>query len=89
MDRYRFHGTRCVGLIRAPVIDCNSKVSRQDNAGAVDAGQFREQFRSTVDEIIALLRRPTRTLAQDTRAHYNALAELNRKHAAFWKGRTP
>ena len=88
MDRYRFHGTRCVGIVRAPVIDCNRNAIRQDKAGAVDAGQFREQFRSTVDEIIALLRRPTRTLAQDNRAHCNALAELNRKNAAFWKGPT-
>ena len=83
MDRFKFHGDRIVA--RFTVTDC----PRRHPAGVdVDGVDFAGRFRVVVDEILELLRRPQpRSLAEDNRAQYNALAELNRKNAAFWKGR--
>ena len=81
LDRYRFHGDKCVG--RVVVADC----SRRRPAGDVDAVDFAGRFRKAVDEILALLRRPARTLAQDNQLEHDAIRKLNERNAEFWKGR--
>src|ERR1700730_15471711 len=82
MDRYRFHGTRCVGIVRGSVGDSGNNTLRQGKTG--DAGRFKEIERLTLDEILELLKQRPRTVSHDNRAHYNALTELNRKNAEFW-----
>jgi len=82
MECYRFHGTRCVGIVRASVSDCPNNTLRQGKTG--DAGRFREIERLALYEILELLKQRPRTIAQDNRAQYNALAELNQKNAEFW-----
>ena len=82
MQRYRHHGDKIVWR----VIDCNSR--RQDAGNIVD-DHFVAHFKSVCDDILARLRnRPHMTAAEDSRAQRIALAELNRKNAEFWKGRT-
>ena len=77
MERFRHHGDKIVWR----VTDCNAR--RQD-ASAVDVGQLRALEKRALDEILELLERRPRSVAQDNRAQYNALAELNRKNAEFW-----
>jgi hypothetical protein len=78
LGRFRFHGSRQVSR----VTDCSSR--RQD-AGDAGTDNFLERFKATCDEILARLRNRPQTAAQDNRRQYDALSELNRKNAAFWK----
>jgi len=77
VGRYRMHGHKIVGRVH----DCESR--RQD-AGD---DNFLERFRAACAEILArFLARPSAAV-QDNRRQYDALAEINRKNAAFWKDR--
>lgn len=81
MTRFRHHGDAIVA--RIAVNDC----PRRRPAGDVAAVDFAGRFRKAVDEILALLRRPARTLAQDNRLEHDAIRKLNERNAEFWKGR--
>jgi hypothetical protein len=79
--RFRHHGDAIVARIAvndAAVTDCPCRPA----AGAGE-DNFVARFKSVCDDIVARLRRPQMTAAKG-----NELAELNRKNAEFWKGRT-
>jgi hypothetical protein len=79
--RYRMHGNQFAWPVNdAAVTDC----PRRLDAGDVPASRFREIEKLALDEILELLSRRPRTMAQDNRRQYDALAELNRKNAEFW-----
>ena len=73
-------------LLRIAVTDCSERSRRQD-AVAVDVSQFRKIEKLVLDKILEDLERQPRTVAQDNRAQYNALAELNRKNEEFWRSK--
>ncbi len=77
MERFRHHGDKIVG--RVTVSDCPRRPIADDS--------FVQRFRAVCDEILAHLRTRPRTVADDNRRQYDALAELNRRNAEFWKGR--
>jgi hypothetical protein len=75
MQRFRHHGDKIVWRVN----DCPCRPA----AGAGE-DNFVARFKRVCDDILALLRRPQMTVAEDSRAQHNALEELNRKNAEFW-----